>query len=176
MTHYFLSAGGADRPGFVAQVSKQLFALGCNLEDSTMTRLQGEFAMLVIFSAPDGARPEELGAKLKELEKDGLRIFLKPLASGERRAPSASGRARLVTVYGSDRPGIVSRVTEVLAAQGFNITDLATHRTEGAAAGYILYIEGEAPASVPDEAISRALSEKAEGLTVSVKPLDSSPL
>lgn len=176
MAHYLLSAAGADRPGFVAQVSAALFAQGCNLEDSAMTRLQGEFAMLVIFSAPADAKPDALAAALKDLEKDGLRVFLKPLAAAERNAPKTNGRSRLVTVYGSDRPGIVSRVTETLAKQKFNITDLATHRTEGASAGYILYVEGEAPETVTDDALTRALSEQADGLTVSVKALDSSSL
>jgi glycine cleavage system transcriptional repressor len=161
-----------------ARASKLLFSLGCNLEDTAMTRLQGEFAMLLIFSAPEGARPDGLAGALKALEEDGVRVFLKPLEARERREPATTGVQRLVTVYGGDRPGIVSRVTEALAEGGFNVTDLATHRTEGPQAGYILYIEGEAPASVPDDKLVALLKAKTEGLglTASVKTLDAEPL
>jgi glycine cleavage system transcriptional repressor len=52
MKRYLLTAAGRDRPGLVAAVSKILFEEGCNLEDSAMTRLQGEFAILLILSGP----------------------------------------------------------------------------------------------------------------------------
>jgi len=54
MGRLWLSALGADRPGIVAAVSGVLADLGCNLEDSTMTNLQGHFAVLLVVSAPDG--------------------------------------------------------------------------------------------------------------------------
>jgi glycine cleavage system transcriptional repressor len=178
MAHYLLTAAGPDRPGLVAGVSKILFGLGCNLEDSSMTRLQGEFAMLVIFSSPAAAKPSSLTSRLKSLAKKGVRIELKALGPKERRAPSSKGKPRLVTVYGEDKPGIVYHVTEALAHCDFNVTDLNTHRTEGETAGYILYIEGEAPGCVSDQELADVVLEETEdlGLTVSVKPLESSPL
>jgi glycine cleavage system transcriptional repressor len=178
MAHYLLTAAGPDRPGLVADVSKLLFGAGCNLEDSSMTRLQGEFAMLVIFSAPPAAKSRALAAKFKALEKRGIRVTLKSLAARERKTPDSAGKTRLVTVYGGDQPGIVFHVTRALAGLDFNVTDLTTHRTEGDGAGYILYIEGEAPVSVTDEAIAAALEEETSGLglTASVKPVESSPL
>ena len=179
MAHYLLTAAGPDRPGIVAGVSKILFGLGCNLEDSSMTRLQGEFAMLVIFSSPTSNNPRSLTTKLNVLAKKGVRIELKALGAKERRAPSSNGKPRLVTVYGEDKPGIVYHVTEALAHCDFNVTDLSTHRTEDeATAGYILYIEGEAPGGVSDQELADVLLEETEdlGLTVSVKPLESSPL
>ena len=41
---WIVTALGQDRPGIVAGVTKVLYDLGCNLEDSAMTRLEGEFA------------------------------------------------------------------------------------------------------------------------------------
>jgi glycine cleavage system transcriptional repressor len=176
MTHYLLTAAGPDRPGLVADVAKILYGLGCNLEDSSMTRLRGEFAMIVIFSAPDGAKPRALAAKLKALEKSGLFTRLKPLTPRERRAPESAGWPRLVTVYGADRPGIVYRAAQALARKGFNVTDLSTYRTEGPTAGYILYLEGEAPAAVSDDDLSAALRGETEGCTVAVKSLEPAAL
>jgi len=38
---FALSVVGVDRPGIVAEVSRVLFELGCNIEDSTCTILSG---------------------------------------------------------------------------------------------------------------------------------------
>ena len=42
-----LSAIGKDRTGIVSSISEILFKLGCNIEDSTMTLLSGQFAVNV---------------------------------------------------------------------------------------------------------------------------------
>lgn len=181
-SHYLLTAAGPDRPGIVAEVTKMLFGLGCNLEDSAMTRLRGEFAILLLFSAPDSVKPADLESKVKALEKTGLMLQLKPLGPSELRETGRPGPLCLVTVYGADKPGIVFKVTELLAEKKFNVTDLSTHRTDpsqkGAAAGYILYIEGEvaAPAAVAE--IDKALQSlgKSIGVNVSIKTVDAVPL
>ncbi|MHB8330407.1 MAG: ACT domain-containing protein, partial [Acidimicrobiales bacterium] len=64
MPRFSLSAVGADRPGIVAAVSGVLVDLGCNLEDSTMTILQGHFAVLLVVSAAPGVAPGALEAAL----------------------------------------------------------------------------------------------------------------
>ncbi len=174
MKRYLLTAAGRDRAGLVAAVSKTLFDNGCNLEDSAMTRLQGEFAVLVIFTGP--AKAAGVERALRALgKKTGLAIHLKPLTAREARAPRNTDNGVLVTVYGADRPGIVHRVTALLAKAKVNITDLTTHRTAapGAASGYILYVEGEAPTGLAPAALETSLrAGVAElGVTLNVKPL-----
>lgn len=179
MKRYLLTAAGRDRPGLVAGVSKILFDHGCNLEDSAMTRLQGEFAMLLIFSAPARTAGVEkalrtLGKKLK------LATQVKLLSTVETRAPVAGGNAVLVTVYGADRPGIVHRVTQQLAEAKVNITDLTTHRTDapGGPSGYILYVEGEIPNGLTAPTLESALQAGVAdlGVTLRVKPLTTQTL
>jgi glycine cleavage system transcriptional repressor len=170
MTRYLLTASGKDRPGLVEAVAKILFEEGCNLEDSAMTRLQGEFAVLLILSGP--ARPAGLEKKLKTMGRRlSLAVQLKPLARRKNRAPA--NNPLLISVYGADRPGIVYRVAALLAKARVNISDLSTHRTEGKAPGYILYLEGEAPAGLSQESLEASLSAGTAGLgvTVSVKPI-----
>jgi len=53
MSRYSLSAVGQDRPGIVAAVTGVLGDQGCNLQDSTMAILQGQFAILLVVSAPE---------------------------------------------------------------------------------------------------------------------------
>jgi glycine cleavage system transcriptional repressor len=167
----------------IAAVAKLLYELGCNLEDSSMTRLQGEFAILLVFTAPDKQNLSLLSKKLKPLEKSGLTVHLKSLAPREYRTPAAKEEC-LVTLYGADQPGLVYHATRALSLQKVNVTDLTTHRTQtSGTSGYILYMEGEIPeGEIPQklsrEKLQRALQKELRktGVTVSVKPLSSSPL
>ncbi len=43
---FLLTAFSKDRPGIVADISQLIYENGCNLEESAMTNLAGEFAML----------------------------------------------------------------------------------------------------------------------------------
>ncbi len=55
MANYaLLSAVGKDKPGIVAAVSAVLFQAGCNIEDSTMARLGGDFAIMLMLRLPEG--------------------------------------------------------------------------------------------------------------------------
>ena len=47
-TYLVLSALGEDRPGIVSQLSKVLLEAGCNIEDSRMAVLGGEFAVMLL--------------------------------------------------------------------------------------------------------------------------------
>jgi len=126
---WILTATGKDQPGIVAGVTKILYRLGCNLEDSSMTRLASEFTIMVIFSARGGVRQrvleEAFGAFCRQRK---LVVHLKALTREEAQAPP-QGPIHRISVYGADRPGIVYRVSDLLARLGVNITDVSTHRT-----------------------------------------------
>src|SRR6266481_3460631 len=53
--HVAVTAVGADRPGIVAAVSRVLYDIGGNIEDSRMAILGGHFAMVLIVALPQGA-------------------------------------------------------------------------------------------------------------------------
>src|SRR4030042_3150529 len=46
--YFSVSVMGKDRPGIVAEVSRILYELGFNIEDSTCTILSGQFAMILV--------------------------------------------------------------------------------------------------------------------------------
>ena len=168
---WILSAVGGDRPGIVAQVTRALYRLGCNLEDSAMTRLGGEFAIMLVCSSAASLSSEQLDAALAPLAPPsaGLSIHVKPLAfSAPRRARVQS---HVISVYGADRPGIVYRVAELLARRGVNITDLSTRRTESL---YLMLLEVELPPALKAPALERALRGLAARLRVEVRlqPVD----
>jgi glycine cleavage system transcriptional repressor len=157
---YFLSAVGSDRPGLVAKVSGVLFAAGCNLEDSSMMRLGSEFGMFAIFTAN---KPVLLSSIRKHSDFQKLFVDLKPISAREAKFVKARGASWIIRVHGADQPGLVYRVTACLAEHRFNITDLSTHRTQGAVPGYMLFIEGE-PFARTTPRLSKALTGLAEKL------------
>ena len=127
---FALSALGVDVPGIVAAVSGALGDQGCNLEDSTMTILQGHFAILLVVTAPEGTTAADLEAALDHpANKFDLVIAVRPL---EDRAPGADDdttepyESLTIAVHGADRPGIVKAVAGALAEHGGNVVDLST--------------------------------------------------
>jgi len=116
-----VTAIGADRPGIVAAVTRVLQDRGGNLEDSAMTILGGHFAIVLLVATEEDE--DTLGAALAEATRElGLTVSISR-ADGQRKPVDAT---HLLSVYGTDRPGIVAGVTETLAELGANITDLET--------------------------------------------------
>jgi glycine cleavage system transcriptional repressor len=122
-----VTAIGRDRPGIVAGMTAALLEMNGNVDDSQMSILHGQFAVMLIVSVPDDASIDELSARLEETGQEfGLAaITVSPVETLER-GPQAT---HVLTVYGADQPGIVHGVAELLAARGVNITDLRTRRT-----------------------------------------------
>jgi glycine cleavage system transcriptional repressor len=168
---YILTAFGRDRPGIVADVTEVLFELGCNLEDSTMMLLSGEFTLILIFEGPAGQGLEErLGSALRRLEREkGLSAFMRPAEPPPARtAPTA---AHTIRVEGVDQAGIVHRVSRFLADQGINIVDLKSRRRfmpQSGAALYAMEIRVEVPKSVSLDAFDAGLARVGEALNVDI--------
>jgi glycine cleavage system transcriptional repressor len=113
---------GNDRPGIVAGVTRVLFEKGCNLEDATSTILRGHFAMMLVVRAPANTRAAALEEALSEAGAEmGLVITVRPV---EEAALETAESTHMVAVYGADRPGIVFKVTDLLARRGASITAL----------------------------------------------------
>lgn len=125
MPHFAVAAVGADRPGIVAAVTGVFVEQGCNLEDSSMTILRGQFAMMLVVDAPPGLGAEQLQAALTgPAAAFDLVVTVRPL---EETVPVvALGDTWTLAVYGTDRPGIVHQVARLLAGQSVNIVDVST--------------------------------------------------
>ena len=179
MQRWIVTALGKDRAGIVAGVTKVLYQLGCNLEDSAMTRLEGEFTIMLIFSAPARLKDEAIRKAFVPLERSlGLAVHLKRLTKTET-VTRKQGRNYRISVYGADRPGIVYKVSEHLARAGVNITDVHTHRSPGSGRKspslYLLLLEVEVPPRLSSEALEAKLKRLAAGLRVEVSLHPSEP-
>ena len=168
MPHVAVTAVGVDRPGIVAAVTKVLMDHGGNLEDTAMTRLGGHFAMVLVVEVPgdeDAAVLEHaLGAEAGPL---GLSVTVRHIASTT--DPHDVGEAWSVSMHGADRPGIVHRVTALLADAGANIVDLSTRRIEtDAGTGYVVLAEVVLPPTTDPAVLQRDLEALAAELGVDV--------
>lgn len=181
MTHrWIVTSLGKDRPGIVAGVTEVLYKLGCNLEDSSMTRLEGEFAIMLIFSTSGRLTAEVLRRAFTTLERRlRLTVHLKPLTKPETGIPRKQGSVHLISVYGADRPGIVFKMAQAMARAGINITDVHTHRSAGKTQSlYLLLLEVELPPRRPVAALERHLQMVAKrlGVQCSIRPADAAVL
>jgi len=125
MAHFAVTAVGADRPGIVAAVTGALAEHGCNLEDSSMTILRGQFAMMLVVDAPAALSAGELEAALAGPASE-LDLVLTVRPAGEPPGGGPEADCWTVSVYGADHPGIVHGVTSLLADRAVNIVDLST--------------------------------------------------
>lgn len=176
-----ITAAGPDRPGIVAGITRVLFETGCNIEDTSMTRLRGEFAMMLIVRLPRRPDSRAIETRFKGVRKTlGLSLLFRPLSMKEaRRNPRSGGRPFILSVYGSDRPGIVYRVSKLLASRGINITDMNT-RVIGPAGRpiYVMVLEIDIPARVRIDGLKTALGKmrKAVRVDVTLHPVESAQL
>lgn len=171
--HIAVTAVGSDRPGIVAAVTEALFTVGANLEDSRMAILGGHFALVLIADMPAGSDVAALDSALEPARASlGLTITVGPIADAPTHA--SDGEPWIVTVYGADRPGIVARVSKLLADSSVNISDLATHVLDGETPVYVMTIEVTLPTNARPgdiEVALRALTDEL-GVDLSMHPME----
>lgn len=123
MTTYAITVIAHDGPGIIARVAAALAAEQLNLDDSSMTVLRGQLAMTLICTGSTDL--DQVRSAMTRAAGDDLHIDVQSVDGAA--TSSSAGPSYLLTVHGADRLGIVAGLTEVLAAEGGNITDLSTH-------------------------------------------------
>jgi len=166
---FALSAIGRDRPGIVADLAELIYEADCNLEDSSMTILGSEFAVLLLLSGEGDEVERRLSSGCKRLEwEKRLTVFFRPL-DGDASARSDTGAGRMeCSVTGVDKAGIVARVARTLAEHGVNITALQTQSRPGAESGTPMFTMRVA-IDVPLDLDRRALAERLERVAAELR-------
>lgn len=172
-----LTAFGQDRPGIVAALSEGLYQLGCNIEDTCMTRLRGAFTMMLMIRLPEGLAADHLASRLTPHTSPlGLTVLCRevpPQAAERACEPEAS--LFMLSVYGADHPGIVAQVARVVTDHRGNITDMNT-RVIGAAERpvYVMVLEVQLPKGTKAEPLQQALDrlKPTLGVDLTFRPLE----
>lgn len=165
MPSFALAAIGRDRPGIVAAVAQVLYEYGCNVEDSSMTLLRGNFSMMLVLASPEGTTSASLDQALRSACAEmGLTYAVLDVED----TADVPNPSHVLTVYGADRPGILYRVTEMLASARVNITDLNSRLVGAETPVYALMLELALPAGLPAEELEEQLSRTAAEIGVDV--------
>jgi glycine cleavage system transcriptional repressor len=155
---YMVTLVGKDQTSIVSHVTAALYDGGANLGETSMMRLGGNFTIMMMV---------EFSGSLKNLhdvlssvtESMGMHLHIDHIEATlhEHKIPDVR-----ISVYGADKPGIVSKVTSALSEAGLNILDL-----ESDVAGdkdkplYIMHIEGEATEGITSlESALKIVSEE----------------
>jgi glycine cleavage system transcriptional repressor len=118
-----ITASGEDKVGLVDRLSNRIAESGCNIEESRMAVLGGQFALIMLVSGPWNGlsklegQLEPLGAQL------GLSVMYKRTQKRER---VQAALPYSVEVVAMDHPGIVHRLSTFFARNGINIEELQT--------------------------------------------------
>ncbi|OGS95660.1 MAG: glycine cleavage system protein R [Gallionellales bacterium RIFCSPLOWO2_02_FULL_57_47] len=120
--YLMITASGEDKVGLVDQLSSKISESGCNIEESRMAVLGGQFALIMLISGPWNAlsklegQMDALGGKL------GLTI-IHNRTHKRGRTPAAPYNVEVVAM---DHPGIVHSLSAFFSRNGINIEELQT--------------------------------------------------
>lgn len=135
--HIIVTVIGPDRKGIVHELSSVVREASGNWEGSRMIRLAGHFSGMVQVVIAESDLPK-LEKSLQQLAGLGLAASIirsdvtPPL-------PHGSDQTILLEVVGSDRPGIVSEISNTLSEHGASFVELATDCTDAPMSGERLF-------------------------------------
>lgn len=118
-----VSALGTDQPGIINKLSKVASEHGCNIQDTRMTVLGGEFALLMLIS---GELPQIEGLE-RDLPSTANQLGLTTqLKRTKPRTNLASARPYEAQVVALDNPGIVHEIARFFSDHAINIEEMQT--------------------------------------------------
>lgn len=144
-----ITALGEDKPGIINQLSEIVVDCSCNIIDSRMSVLGGEFAVMLMVTG----KWNEL-AKLEDTlsaasDSLALTIACKRTQSSQ---PSADLMPYSIEVITLDQPGIVHELAGFFSSRSINIQELNTTQYPAAHTGtpmFALQLTANIPAGLP---------------------------
>lgn len=131
-TYLVITAIGTDRPGIVNDITETIMECGCNLEDSRMSVLGGEFA-LILQASGNWNTVAKLESLLSAAQNRlGLHIFSKRTEPRKTQKDIMPYSADVISI---DHPGIVHHLSNFFSNKKINIEELATSTYSGAHTG-----------------------------------------
>jgi glycine cleavage system transcriptional repressor len=118
-----IAASGVDQVGLVEHFTGCILDAGCNIEESRMARLGGQFSILMLVSGRWDALTK-LEDRLSTVgEELGLAVIHKRTQHLDRKLPLLPYNVEVVAM---DHPGIVHSLADFFARRGVNIEEVAT--------------------------------------------------
>ncbi len=159
---FIMTAFAQDRIGIVADITKIIFDIGCNLEDTEMTQLEDEFALILLFTGEKEGIEDQLSNECRRLEREkGISAFVRELGA-EVSKPLKSYTSHRIHAEGEDQAGIVYKISHFLANHSCNILKLHSHKRESPTSGTTIYtveIDIQVPDKMSPDDLEQGLSD-----------------
>ena len=171
-TKYIMTAFCKDRPGVVADVTEVIYENGCNIEDSTMTNILDEFAIIFLFVGKGDRLKDTLLNDCRRLEREkGITAFIRPVEP-EDREKRINFYTKTIDVEGIDQTGIVYKISKFLADNKINIENLTSRRVISPESGtplYFMEIKVQVPERIIIDRLEEGLSKVSEELNLDIR-------
>ena len=116
-----LTAIGSDRVGIVDDLTTAILEKHCNIEESRMAVLGGEFTVMLLLSGSQEDIEALIEASKGIAEKLDLHISMKPTVEPK---PHPQMRPYMIESVSLDTPGIVHAITALLRRHRINIENM----------------------------------------------------
>ena len=131
-----ISAIGSDRPGIVNELSQIIVQNGGNIDDSRMTILGGEFAIILQISAAVNDL-DNIEQTLKQ-QSSALELNILTKQTSESTSPEKL-IPYIVEVLAMDNPGIVYKLADFFSGRNINIQSMQTDRYPAPHTGTLMF-------------------------------------
>lgn len=136
LQYLVISALGRDRSGIVHDLTEQVVDCACNIVDSRMTVLGGEFAILMMVEGSWSA-VAKLEHMLPGLEKKLELTIISRRTEDQKKEQAALPYS--VDVVSMDHPGIIYQLANFFSSRNINIQDLYTDSYHAAHTGTMMF-------------------------------------
>jgi glycine cleavage system regulatory protein len=155
-----------DRAGIVEQVAQAISKHGGNWMESSMARLAGKFAGILMVEV-DATAQQPLEQDLAALADQGIKITI------ENSGPQSDDEAHVscLEIVANDRSGIVGEIASLLAKSQVNLLSLETFcESAPMSAGMMFYAHAytQLPEGMSEEQLTQLLESLSDDLMVEV--------
>ncbi len=123
--HLVVTAWGPDATGHVAALAQVLADARANISASKIATIGDDIVVMLVVSAPRGARAGLVAAATMAGKDRGLKVDCRDVTPSHGTPPAAKVAGR-VALTGPDSPGLVMNVAALLSKHGLNISSLDT--------------------------------------------------
>ena len=165
MINLIITAIGSDRTGIVSELSGIITTHGGNVEESRMSRLGSDFAIIMLVSVSTDWE-ESLEIALQSI--NDLTISTKLTQIQE----IGDNKKYKIDLNGADNEGIVKVLSKYLAEKSINVLEMETHISHAPISGTPLFnlnASVSVPNDVEETVIQSDLSQIAQKLGVEIQ-------
>lgn len=171
---FLLMGSGRDRLGIVKDVTGVIYSLNGNVLDSRMTKLAGEFGLMMLVTIPTDNIEATKRMLESKVQQYGFQLNTKEVTESQSAFKVEDHYNCSVVLQGADHPGILHHLTHFLTYVGVNISTMHTTHEIAPMGGSVLFrleAEVQVPSLISFDNLANKLAdiEQKEGVSITLK-------